>query len=309
MAIIEACGLTKKFGETTAVEDLSLQVEEGDVLGFLGPNGAGKTTTIRMLSGIIASTSGYATIAGQRTDDNVEKLHEAIGLLTESPGFYDRLSARCNLEFFASFYPGLNASAQVEKYLRIMGLWDRREDRVGGFSKGMKQRLALARALLHEPRVLFLDEPTSGLDPEASQEVRQMIGRLSSEGRTIFLSTHNLAEAELLCHRIAVIRTRLLVMDTGEELRRRFFHRQVVIQLETSDTSVVEAVKNLAFVQDVSEEGNELFIELADPKKNRPELVRAIVEAGGRVLEVTERQHPLEEVYLRLIREEANRDS
>jgi len=309
VAIIEACGLTKKFGETTAVEDLSLQVEEGDVLGFLGPNGAGKTTTIRMLSGIIASTSGYATIAGQRTDDNVEKLHEAIGLLTESPGFYDRLSARCNLEFFASFYPGLNASAQVEKYLRIMGLWDRREDRVGGFSKGMKQRLALARALLHEPRVLFLDEPTSGLDPEASQEVRQMIGRLSSEGRTIFLSTHNLAEAELLCHRIAVIRTRLLVMDTGEELRRRFFHRQVVIQLETSDTSVVEAVKNLAFVQDVSEEGNELFIELADPKKNRPELVRAIVEAGGRVLEVTERQHPLEEVYLRLIREEANRDS
>jgi ABC-2 type transport system ATP-binding protein len=307
--IIEAWGLTKKFGETTAVEDLSLQVEEGDVLGFLGPNGAGKTTTIRMLAGIIAPTSGYATVAGQRTDDNVEKLHEAIGLLTESPGFYDRLSARRNLEFFASFYPGLNTATQVKKYLRLMGLWDRREDRVGGFSKGMKQRLALARALLHEPRVLFLDEPTSGLDPEASQEVRQMIGQLSSEGRTIFLSTHNLAEAELLCHRIAVIRTRLLVMDTGEELRRRFFHRQVVIKLETPDKSVVEAVSNLAFVQDVSEEGNELFIELADPEKNRPELVRAIVEAGGRVLEVTERQHPLEEVYLRLIREEANRDS
>jgi ABC-2 type transport system ATP-binding protein len=309
VAIIEACGLTKNFGQTAAVEELSLQVEEGDVLGFLGPNGAGKTTTIRMLTGIIAPTSGYATIAGQRTDDNVEKLHEAIGLLTESPGFYDRLSARRNLEYFASFYPGLNTSAQVEKYLRLMGLWDRREDRVGGFSKGMKQRLALARALLHEPAVLFLDEPTSGLDPEASQEVRQMIGRLSSEGRTIFLSTHNLAEAELLCHRIAVIRTRLLVMDTGEELRRRFFHRQVVIQLEAPDKSVVEAVRDLTFVQDVREESNELFIELADPEKNRPELVRAIVEAGGRILEVTERQHPLEEVYLRLIREEANRDS
>ena len=309
MAIIEAYGLTKKFGQTTAVEDLSLQVEEGDVLGFLGPNGAGKTTTIRMLAGIIAPTSGYATVVGQRTDDNVEKLHEAIGLLTETPGFYDRLSARRNLEFFASFYPSLNTATQVEKYLRVMGLWERREDRVGNFSKGMKQRLALARALLHEPRVLFLDEPTAGLDPEASQEVRQMIGQLSGEGRTIFLSTHNLAEAELLCHRIAVIRTRLLVMDTGEELRRRFFHRQVVVQLAKLDSSVVEVVRKLDFVQDIREEGNELIIELADPEQNRPELVRAIVEAGGRVLEVTERQHPLEEVYLRLIREETNRDS
>jgi len=309
VAIIEAYGLTKKFGQTTAVEDLSLQVEEGDVLGFLGPNGAGKTTTIRMLAGIIAPTSGYATVVGQRTDDNVEKLHEAIGLLTETPGFYDRLSARRNLEFFASFYPSLNTATQVEKYLRVMGLWERREDRVGNFSKGMKQRLALARALLHEPRVLFLDEPTAGLDPEASQEVRQMIGQLSGEGRTIFLSTHNLAEAELLCHRIAVIRTRLLVMDTGEELRRRFFHRQVVVQLAKLDSSVVEVVRKLDFVQDIREEGNELIIELADPEQNRPELVRAIVEAGGRVLEVTERQHPLEEVYLRLIREETNRDS
>jgi len=309
MAIIEAYGLTKNFGQTTAVEDLNLQVEEGDVLGFLGPNGAGKTTTIRMLAGIIAPTSGYATVAGQRTDDNVEKLHEAIGLLTETPGFYDRLSARRNLEFFASFYPNLNTAAQVEKYLRLMGLWERREDRVGNFSKGMKQRLALARALLHEPGVLFLDEPTAGLDPEASQEVREMIGQLSSAGRTIFLSTHNLAEAELLCHRIAVIRTRLLVMDTGEELRWRFFHRQVLVQLETMDKAVVEAVRDLSFVQDVNEEGDELYIELANPEKNRPELVRAIVEAGGRVLEVTERQHPLEEIYLRLIREEADRDS
>jgi len=190
-----------------------------------------------------------------------------------------------------------------------MGLWERRDDRVGTFSKGMKQRLALARVLLHEPRVLFLDEPTAGLDPEAATEVRELIRRLSDEGRTILLSTHNLPDAKSLCHRIALIRTRLLALDTAEQLRRRFFHRQVVIQLETLDSKAVEAVQKLAFVQEVRQEGNQILVELADPEHNRPELVKAIVDAGGRVLSVSDKQHPLEEVYLRLVREEAGGDS
>ncbi|MDO8690324.1 MAG: ABC transporter ATP-binding protein [Dehalococcoidia bacterium] len=156
MSIVEARGLTKKFGALTAVDDLSLDVEEGEVLGFLGPNGAGKTNTIHMLAGIIAPTSGHATVAGLPTDRDVERLHEVIGLLTERPGLYSSLSARRNLEYFAGFYEGLDARLQVEKYLKTVGLWDRREDRVGTFSKGMGQRLALARALLHEPRVVFL---------------------------------------------------------------------------------------------------------------------------------------------------------
>src|SRR5512136_2384397 len=196
MKIIEAHNLTKNFGDITAVDDLNLDVEEGEILGFLGPNGAGKTTTIRLLAGIIAPTSGYAEIAGRRTDGDIERLHEAIGLLTETPGFYEKLSARRNLEFFAGFYSDIDVNQQVEKYLRIMGLWERQQSRVGTFSKGMKQRLALARALVHEPKVLFLDEPTAGLDPEASQEVRRLVTQLGSEGCTIFLSTHNLAEAE-----------------------------------------------------------------------------------------------------------------
>ena len=308
MSIIEARNLTKNFGEITAVEDLSLEVEEGEVLGFLGPNGAGKTTTIRMLAGIISPTSGCATVAGQSTGGEIGRLHEVIGLLTETPGFYDRLSARCNLEFFASFYPDLNIDVQVEKYLRTMGLWERRKDRVGTFSKGMKQRLALARALVHEPKVLFLDEPTAGLDPEVAQEVRDLITKLSKEGRTIFLSTHNLAEAESLCHRIAVIRTHLLALDTGEQLRRRFFRCQVVVQLETLNEAVVEAIKRLDFLQDIREEGNQLIVELADPERNRPELVKTIVDVGGRILGVSESQHPLEDVYLKLIREETGRD-
>lgn len=308
MAMIEAYGLTRKFGELVAVEDLSLEMAEGEVLAFLGPNGAGKTTTIRMLSGIISPTSGYAVVAGRRTDEKVEQLHEVIGLLTETPGFYDRLSAHRNLEFYAGFYTGLNIDRQTEKYLKMMGLWERREDKVGTFSKGMKQRLALARALLHEPQVLFLDEPTAGLDPEVAREVRELIKRFSEEGRTIFLSTHNLTEAEFLCHRIAVVQTRLLALDTAENLRQRLFRRQVAVQLESLPSIIVETVAKLTFVQHVKQDGNQLLVELDDPESNRPELVRHIVEAGGRIMAVSEERHSLEEVYLNLVREDKNHD-
>ena len=308
MAMIEAYGLTRKFGELVAVEDLSLEMAEGEILAFLGPNGAGKTTTIRMLSGIISPTSGYAVVAGRRTDEKVEQLHEVIGLLTETPGFYDRLSAHRNLEFYAGFYTDLNIDHQIEKYLKMMGLWERREDKVGTFSKGMKQRLALARALLHEPQVLFLDEPTAGLDPEVAREVRELIKRLSEEGRTIFLSTHNLTEAELLCHRIAVVQTRLLALDTAEKLRQRLFRRQVAVQLESLPSIIVETVAKLTFVQHVKQDGNQLLVELDDPGSNRPELVRHIVEAGGRIMAVSEERHSLEEVYLNLVREDKNHD-
>jgi len=230
-------------------------------------------------------------------------------MLTQMPGLYDRLSARRNLEYFASFYPSIEPQSQVEKYLRLMGLWERRDDKVGTFSKGMRQRLALARALVHEPRVLFLDEPTSGLDPEAAGEVRQLIRTLCEEGRTIFLSTHNLTEAEMLCSRVAVIHTRLVALDTPEQLRRRFFRRQILVQLESLDAGVTEVVKNLPFVQEMREEGNQLVLGLTDPERNRPELVKAIVEAGGRVIGVSEKQYPLEDVYLRLIREENQNES
>jgi ABC-2 type transport system ATP-binding protein len=310
MVMIETFGLSRHFGKTTAVEDLTLTVEAGEVLGFLGPNGAGKTTTIRMLAGIIAPTKGYAIVAGHRTDRDVEQLHEVIGMLTETPGFYSRLSAKRNLEYFASFYSSIESpSKQVEKYLRFIGLWKRCDDKVGTFSKGMKQRLALVRALVHEPKVLFLDEPTAGLDPEAAAEVREMIHRLGKEGHTIFLSTHNLNEAEMLCNRIAVLHTRLLALDTPEQLRRRFFRRQIIVQLEALDIKVTEGVKKLPFVQEVREEGSQLILELTDSERNRPELVKAIVEAGGRVIAVSEKQYPLEEVYLRLIREENQNES
>jgi ABC-2 type transport system ATP-binding protein len=261
-----------------------------------------------MLAGIISPTSGYAVVAGRRTDGIVEELHEAIGLLTETPGFYDHLTACRNLEFYAGFYPNITIASQVEKYLKMMGLWERRDTKVGTFSKGMKQRLALARALVHEPKVLFLDEPTAGLDPEVAHEVREMVKGLSREGRTIFLSTHNLAEAEFLCHRIAVVKTRLLALDTAENLRQRLFRRQVVVQLESLPGAVVDQVKGLPFVRQVEAVEKSLLVELDDPKKNRPELVQRIVEAGGRVMGVSEEQHSLEEVYLSLVRESGQND-
>lgn len=303
MAVVVAHELTRNFGTTTAVENLSLEMEQGEVLAFLGPNGAGKTTTIRMLSGIISPTTGYGIVAGHRTDEDTEKLHESVGLLTESPGFYDGLTARRNLEFFARFYPGLDIDMQIEKYLKITGLWERRDNKVGTFSKGMKQRLALARALIHEPAVIFLDEPTAALDPEAAREVRELIRKLSGEGRTIFISTHNLTEAEQLASRIAVVQTHLLALDTVAGLRQRLFRRQVVVQMDGLSESVAELVKGLPFVQHSESGDNRLVVELNDPEKNRPELIRHIVEAGGRIMAVSEQQHTLEEVYLNLVKD------
>jgi len=304
MAAIEAHQLTRHFGKLVAVENLDLEVAQGEVMGFLGPNGAGKTTTIRMLSGMIAPTSGYARVAGIRTDDPVEKLHEVIGLLTESPGFYNRLSASRNLEYFAGFYSQNDMPSRIESYLKIMGLWERRNDPVGTFSKGMKQRLALARALLPGPQVLFLDEPTSGLDPEAAEEVRGLIKKLSGEGRTIFLSTHNLTEAEQLCHRIAIFRNHLLALNTPERLRRQLFQRRVSIRLDKFNEAISEALKKLAAVKFFEHQENQLSLSVDNLEKDLPGIIQTIVFAGGGVLEVKEEEHSLEEIYLILIREE-----
>jgi len=305
--MIEAHKLTRKFGSLTAVDNLDLEVEKGEVLGFLGPNGAGKTTTIRMLAGMIAPTSGYAIVAGKRTDGPVEELHEVIGLLTESPGFYERLSAARNLEYYAGFYRLADPAKNIEKYLKLMGLWERRADPVGAFSKGMKQRLALIRAMVHEPPVLFLDEPTAGLDPENAEEVRSLIKKLSGEGRTVFLSTHNLAEAEELCRRIAIFRRGLLALDTPGKLREHLFRRKVIIRLVKIDAKILETLENLPFIKSLDPEGDRISFELTEPEKDTPALVEAVTKAGGKIIEVTEAKHSLEDIYFSLVREEHDR--
>ena len=202
----------------------------------------------------------------------------------------------------AELYEVDDVSGQVEKYLRILGLWDRRTDAVGTFSKGMKQKLAIARALLHEPRMLFLDEPTAGLDPEASHLVREYIAELRKEGRTIFLCTHNLDEADRLCDRVGVFKTRLLVVDSPANLRRSVFGRKVVFHLCAADEALADRLRPLPFVREVNLVEDKLVVTLDDPESQNPDLLRALVGAGADVVFVGELRHSLEDVYLRLVK-------
>jgi ABC-2 type transport system ATP-binding protein len=294
-------GLGKRFGELQAVENLSLRVHAGEVFGFLGPNGAGKTTTVRMLSALIGPTSGKAWVAGCEVGRQDGELRRKVGILTESPGLYDRLSAERNLEFFARLYEVADVAGQVERYLRLLGLWDRRHEPVGGFSKGMRQKLAIARAMLHEPQVVFLDEPTSALDPEAARLVREFVAELKHEGRAIFLCTHNLDEADRLCDRVAVFRTRLLALDTPAALRRQLFGRSVVFHLRAMDAAYAERVRTLPDVQSVQIVDRKLVVGLEDPESANPQLIRALVEAGADIQFVGELRRTLEDVYLKLV--------
>ena len=305
--MIHTESLSRRFGDRTAVDRLSFDVQAGEIVGLLGPNGAGKTTTIRMLAGMIAPSSGSLRVGEYDPSREPERVHEIIGFLTESPGFYERLTAEQNLAYFARFYEGIDAVGAVDRSLKRMGLSERRRDRVGTFSKGMKQRLALARALLHGPQVLFLDEPTAGLDPEAARDLRELIVELSGERRTVLLSTHNLTEAEEICERIAIFRTELIALGTPAALRDERFRPTVHVRLARSDSAIADALRDLPFVQAVeAEPGDEgsLFVRLDDIDRDRPQLVARIVELGGEILEVSEDRKTLEDVYLDLVREE-----
>ncbi len=299
--MIHTENLTKRFGDVLAVDSLSLDVAEGEVFGFLGPNGAGKTTTVRMLTSLIGPTGGSATVAGFAVGKQDTDIRRTVGVLTETPGMYDNLSAEYNLRIFADLYEVRDAAGQVEKYLKMLGLYERRLDSAGTFSKGMKQKLAIARALLHEPRVLFLDEPTAGLDPEAAHLVRDFIAELKKEGRTIFLCTHNLDEADRLCDRIGVFKSRFLVVDTPAKLRASVFGRKVVFHLRAADEKLAEMVRKLAFVREVKLVENRLLVTLDEPEVRNPDIVRALVGAGADVQFVGELRHSLEDVYLQLV--------
>jgi ABC-2 type transport system ATP-binding protein len=294
--------LTKKFGAITAVESLDLEIREGEVFGFLGPNGAGKTTTVRMLTSLIGPSSGTAVVNGFQVGKQDQNIRRSVGILTETPGMYDNLSAQRNLEIYAHLYEVKDIPGVIDHYLRLFGLWERRQDEAGTFSKGMRQKLAIARALLHEPRIVFLDEPTAGLDPEASRLVRDAILELKKQGRTIFLCTHNLDEADRLCDRIGVFKTRLVVMDTPERLRSQLFGRKVVFHLKSSDERLAQTVAQLPFVREARSLDNRLLVTLDNPDEHNPDIVRILVGAGADIQFVGELRHSLEEVYLQLVR-------
>ena len=300
--MIKTENLSKKFNGNLAVDRLSLEVREGEVFGFLGPNGAGKTTTVRMLTSLIAPSNGTAVVNGFEIGKNDKKIRQTVGILTETPGMYDNLSAEYNLRIYANLYEVKDVAGQVEKYLRMLGLWERRYDEAGTFSKGMKQKLAIARALLHEPQILFLDEPTAGLDPEAARLVRDFIEELRKEGRTIFLCTHNLDEADRLCDRIGVFKTRLLVMDTPDRLRSQLFGRKVVFHLRKSDQAMADSINQLPCVHEAKIIDNKLLVTLDDPETNNPFIVRKLVEEGADIQFVGELRHSLEDVYMQFVK-------
>ncbi len=291
----------KKNTEVQAVEQLDLDIKQGEVFGFLGPNGAGKTTTVRMLCALIAPTAGRAWVNNYEVGQQNQEIRASVGILTEQPGMYDRLSAEKNLTIYAKLYGVADVPGQVEKYLRMLGLWERRKDPAGSFSKGMKQKLAIARAILHEPATLFLDEPTAGLDPEASKLVRDFIDELQTEGRTIFLCTHNLDEADRLCSRIGVFKQRLIQVDTPGRMKTAVFGRQVEFRIKQADPQLADLIKRFTFIKSTRLEENRLLLGLDSPEESNPLIVKALVEAGVEVQFVSEVRHSLEDVYLSLI--------
>ncbi len=303
MNAIETEQLTRNFGALVAVDHLTLVIPSGTVFGFLGPNGAGKTTTVRMLSALIAPSSGSATISGHRLGKDDQAIRRSVGILTETPGLYDRMSALDNLVYFGQLYDldYHKAAQQAERYLRDLDLWERRDEKVGGYSKGMRQKLAIARALLHEPPVLFLDEPTSGLDPEAARTVLNFIKTLRSEGRTIVLTTHILPEADEMCDIICIFKTKLIQVDTPDRLRAGLFGQGVQVRTASDAASYVNAVKALPFVKDVVANNGLLSVQLDDPDGQSPALVQALITAGAQIRSVEPISHSLEEVYMQLV--------
>jgi ABC-2 type transport system ATP-binding protein len=306
MNMIEVKNLTKKFGEKTAVDNLNFSVAEGEVFGLLGPNGAGKTTTIRMLCCLISRTSGEAQIAGYHIGDGADSLaiRKLIGLVPDNVGLYDELSAYENLDYYGKLYDCLEdeRKTKIEYFLKLLDLWENKDQPVSDFSKGMKQKVAIARALVHDPQLLFFDEPTANLDPESSRVVRDFILELKKEGKTIFINTHNLDEAQRICDRIGILKTRLLAVNTPEQLEKTVWGSKTEIQVEEINDRILAAVRELK-PTDLSIEENRIIVALADPLKENPDLVQAIISAGGRIQYVTQLNPGLEETYLKVIEE------
>ncbi|MFZ0891432.1 MAG: ABC transporter ATP-binding protein [Thermoplasmata archaeon] len=307
--MIHAEGLTKRFGDVTAVDGVTLDIGEGEVFGFLGPNGAGKTTTIRMLTSLISKTSGTAEVAGCELGKEADalRLRQKIGLLPENVGLYEGSTAYENLQYFGDLYRVDRVTLQrnIERLLRMMDLWEKKDLAVETFSKGMKQKLALARALVHDPVLLFLDEPTANLDPEAAKMVRDALLEFKKEKRTIFLNTHNLDEAQRVCDRVGILRTKLITIGSPSELRSRLQATHTVVRLATASEELAAKVRARLGSRKVEVSGNDLLIEVEDPDRENPEIADAVVAAGGRIRELSQPGPSLEDVYLKLIHEEA----
>ncbi len=303
MQAIVVDGLTKRFGERTAFSDVSFEVEAGEVFGFLGPNGAGKTTMVRTLGTLLTPSSGSAVVAGLAlSGDNAGEIRRHIAIMPEAPGLYLRLTVRENLECFAGLYELDDVGARIERALRAVNLAGRADDICGTLSKGLRQRVSLARTLLSDPDVLFLDEPSSGLDPVAAREVHGLVEGLRERGVTIFLTTHRLAEAEHLCDRVAILNTTLRAIGRPDELRERIFTPTLTVRILVPLSDPAGVFGGLPAVDGWrSDDLCEYALTVSDPTIAAPAVTRALVAADADVLSIAESQHSLEDVYLQLI--------
>jgi ABC-2 type transport system ATP-binding protein len=300
-AVLTASHLSRRFGDRLAIDDVSFTLEAGEIFALLGPNGAGKTTTLRILAGLIAPTTGSVEIDGQRMGpQSAPHLRGRIGFLTEAPGLWDRLTVRDNLLVYARMYGLPTPTKAVDEALERFEIRDRSADRAAQLSKGLKQRVALARSLLHDPRIAMLDEPTSGLDPASAREVRDLVLSLRAQGRTILLCTHNLDEVERVADRVAVLSRRLIAMGTPASLRGKLFAPRVRITL-TQPADVSARMLRSAGLSDITVDGHVLSVGMATAPLPTPEIVRRLVEVGAGVESVIPEEPPLEDVYLKLL--------
>jgi ABC-2 type transport system ATP-binding protein len=299
--------LGRRFHGVPAVDDLSLEIPAGSVFGFLGPNGSGKTTTIRLLLGLLRPDAGRARVLGFDTRTDAARIRERSGALLEHTGLYERLTAEQNLDFFGRVWrmPAAERARRAQELLERFDLWHRRHERVGGWSRGMRQRLAIARTLLHRPDLIFLDEPSNGLDAAAAADLRAMFrAQAEREGRTVFLTTHNLAEAEQFCTLVGIVRRgRLIAFGPPDELRVRSGKPRLEIRGRGITEPILSGLRNLPGVGEARLDDGRLLVRLdngADPSA----VVRRLVADGVAVEEVRQGAATLEEAFLRLVRGE-----
>lgn len=301
---IETSHVVRSFGAVRALNDVSFAVPAGIVFGFLGTNGAGKTTMIRLLLGLLEPTSGGATVLGLDPRTQGQQIRAQSGALLEHTGLYERLTAADNLEFYGRVWrlSARERQARARELLTHLGLWDRRADRVGTWSRGMRQKLAIARVLLHRPKLVFLDEPTDGLDPLAAAAVRHDIAALAAHaGATVFLTTHNLAEAERLCALVGIIRQgTLLAVGSPDELRRRTGRPQVEVVGTGFSDALLAMLGQRPDVARVQRATGRVLIDLRGSVPTAP-IVRALVGAGAQIDEVHRGQATLEDAFLALV--------
>jgi ABC-2 type transport system ATP-binding protein len=298
--------LSKSFGDRAAVSEVSLSLAAGEVFGFLGPNGAGKTTTVRVLATLIEPTSGSATLAGiPLLPENGVEIRQRISVMPESPGLYLRLTVEENLRFFAGLYELRHPDGRIARALEAVNLSGRANDPCGSLSKGLRQRVGLARALLNDPQLVFLDEPTSGLDPVATREVHELIEGLREQGVTVFLTTHRLEEAERLCDRVAIINTTLRTIGRPQDLRAQLFTATLLVRTRQPLAEPEQLFAALTGVQGWrSDAAGSYTITVGEPEAVAPELTRALVAAGADVLSIGAGHHSLEDVYLEIVDED-----